>query len=111
MYERIGYCARHGIDTYFPQGRKVQSKDGIVITDLRFPNEAKMLREEYDATLIKIVRPHSQDEASQEQNQHASETAVANIPHDWIHYTVFNTGTREDLLDEAARLLETVCSQ
>jgi hypothetical protein len=111
MEERIGYCERNGIDTCFPQGRGVQSKDGIVITDLRFPNEAKMLREKYDATLIKIVRPHSQDEATTKQNQHASETAVANIPHDWIRYTVFNTGTREDLLDEAARLLETVCSQ
>jgi hypothetical protein len=111
MYERIGYYTRHGVDTCFPLGYKVQSKDGIVITDLRFSNEAKMLREEYDATLIKIVRPHGQDDATVEQNQHASETAVDYIPHEWIRYGVFNTGTREDLLGEAARLLEIICSQ
>lgn len=110
MYERIGYCERHGFDTCF-QGRGFQSKEGVIITDLRFPNEAKMLREHYDATLIKIVRPHSGDAAELTHTQHASETAVTEIPREWIHYVVHNTGTQENLQNEATRLLETVCSQ
>jgi len=110
MEERIAYCARHGIDSCF-HNRGVQSKYGVIITDLRFPNEAKMLREKYAATLIKIIRPRSQDAATAEQNQHASETAINNIPEEWINHVVLNTGTREDLFDKALQLLEVICSR
>jgi hypothetical protein len=104
LQENIDNCFQH----LFNKGGK---HDKIVITDLRFPNEAKMLREKYDAILIKVIRPHSQEIAALEHAQHISETAVGEIPRELINYTVFNTGTLEDLLDEAARLLETVCSQ
>jgi hypothetical protein len=110
MEERIHFCEHYGRDLCFPHGWGPQTKEGIIITDLRFPNEAKMLCEKYAATLIKIVRPHSDEIATVEHAQHASETAVLDIPPELITRVIFNTGTQEDLLHEASRMLGEICS-
>lgn len=110
MEERIHFCEHYGRDLCFPHGWGPQTKEGVVITDLRFPNEAQMLREKYRAVIVKIVRPHSGDDTKLEHTQHASETAVADIPRELINRVVFNTGTKEDLLAEASRLLGEICS-
>jgi hypothetical protein len=110
MDRRIKAYEQSGVDKCFPHEPRRTTPQGIVITDLRFPNEAQMLRREYGATIIKIVRPHSDDAALPEHNRHESETAVATIPNEDIRYVVYNTGSREDLLDEAHRLMELVCS-
>lgn len=111
MEERLYFCSQYGRDLCFPHGFGPQTKEGVIITDVRFPNEARMLLDKYDATLIKIIRPHSGEGATPEQNQHESETSVSKIPDEWIQRVVLNTGTRDNLLEEACRLLEITCSR
>lgn len=109
MDERLHFCERYGRDLCFPHGWGPQTKDGAIITDLRFPNEARMLKEHYHATLIKIIRPDSSDHALPEHAQHASEIAVSEIPPELIDHIVYNTGTKDELLHQASVLLEKLC--
>ncbi|KAG5183896.1 Deoxynucleotide monophosphate kinase [Tribonema minus] len=67
-------------------------EDEVVITDVRFRDEADFVRER-GGELIQIVRPaHATVDA------HSSETAIYNIPCDTI---VLNNGTKEQLCKQA----------
>lgn len=69
---------------------------GVVIPDVRFVNEAEMLKEE-NATLLRIVRPKKQHNRAPEVNCHISEKENLLIPEKWITHTIINNGTVEDL--------------
>jgi hypothetical protein len=69
--------------------RKLRSARGtnIVIDDIRFPNEAEMLKE-FDGVLWKIVRPDTSGDS------HASEKWIASLP---VDRTFYNAGTIDEL--------------
>ncbi len=60
----------------------------VVITDLRFPNEAKLIAEKWNSPIIKIER--SSVERQGEAHQHESETAIAKINPNHIYQTIQN---------------------
>ncbi len=64
----------------------------IVITDLRFPNEAQNLCTSWATKIFKVVRPGNFDDvnAPKEHREHASETVVNNIPENMITVTLHN---------------------
>ena len=72
-------------------------KANIVISDLRFPNEAKMLQS-HSFILVKIVR---KDRPIDRDPTHISETALSTFPFD---YTIHNDGTLEDLYSQLDEL-------
>ena len=80
---------------------------GIVIPDIRFTNEAKLV---YDlkGVLIQIIRPGDADHATETMHQHASETGVASIPKEWITHTVQNDGSLNDLLKVSQELVKEI---
>ena len=53
----------------------------VLITDLRFPNEADMLRRKFDSVVVKTVKT---DGAGTDAGAHESETALDDIEPDWI---------------------------
>jgi hypothetical protein len=66
-------------------------EDHIIITDLRFPNEAEMLKR-IGFKLVRVEFPRVNDQyISQTQSSHSSETALDNYTH-W-DAIVFNNGT------------------
>jgi len=85
--------------------KKAQEKNkDVVVTDCRYENEARFLRSEHDAILVRVVRP--QNEAATSHNQHTSETQQLEIDCD---FTVVNDGTLKDLKEKTtAFLLEIV---
>jgi hypothetical protein len=70
--------------------RRMLEVDKAVITDLRFPIEADMLRE-HDAVIIRVVKP---DQEGNEHSSHRSETMQDEINAD---FTVINDGSIEEL--------------
>lgn len=64
----------------------------IIIPDVRFPNEAALIRS-LDGILLKIVRNTNRDD---QQMQHASETEINNIRCD---AQIVNQGTRQELFE------------
>lgn len=74
----------------------------IVITDVRFPNEAEMLVKEFGADLILIRRPKNPN-IGKEMMTHASETSIEEIPFDLFRTGFLNLeGHQEELLKEIA---------
>lgn len=84
---------------------------GVVISDVRFPNEARMILDQPNGMLVRLdaspaVR-QARIEARDGQSHaallnHASETALATIPEDWFDYIV-DTDTLS-LADQVARM-------
>ena len=68
----------------------------IVITDVRFPNEAETLVKEYGADLILIERPDNPN-SNKPMMRHDSETSIDKIPTSLFTAVVIN---REDKQDE-----------
>lgn len=58
----------------------VRTRNGISISDVRFPNEVNFVKEQ-DGIIIRIVRPGQEHIAT---SNHVSETAVDNIKEDYI---------------------------
>ena len=79
---------------------------GVVIPDIRFPNEARILRDKLDAKIIKIVRPDNYTGIPDEQKLHESETSVDQIPEEFIYRTIVNEGGPEDLLHKIKDIME-----
>lgn len=78
-----------GMDTV--RGKRAEAKP-VVITDVRYPNEADAIRDA-GGTLIRVVRPGADDG-----DTHASETALDDYP---VGFLVENVGGRNDLEFEA----------
>lgn len=88
------------IATYNPRQRVV-----TLITDLRFPNEAEVLRKNFgvDLTIVKVVRDIQDDGDS-----HESETSVDLIKED---FWVPNNAGIEDLAMRAAELVDEILGE
>lgn len=71
---------------------------GVIISDLRFPNEGQFLKEEHDAFIVHI---HGRDSGLP--TNHVSESGLVNIPAD---ISIPNTGSYSDLMKQ----LSNVCS-
>jgi hypothetical protein len=96
ILQRLGTDAIRKIDDGFWVRQAVAGLDPdtpTVFTDVRFPNEADMLRSR-GGVLIRIVRPGVMIAGS----THASETALDQYP---VDMTVDNTGTHGDLIAKA----------
>ena len=74
----------------------------IIIDDVRFLNEANLVKE-YNGTLIKIFRPSLS--RNEEKDQHASEIEQDKIIPD---YTIINNGSTEDLKTRIDKILQEI---
>lgn len=74
----------------------------IVIDDVRFQNEANLIKE-YNGTLIRIVR--SSLEQNREENKHLSETEQDEIK---VDYFTFNDASLKDLRSEIFKIVEEI---
>ncbi|UTU07870.1 putative dNMP kinase [Caulobacter phage C1] len=78
----------HDPDTWVHYGERairnllLDGKRKIAVSDLRRPNEAAMLRDRFDATVIRIVNPRLADN-----DKHASEAEQEQVVAD---YTIYN---------------------
>jgi hypothetical protein len=61
----------------------------IVITDVRFPNEAQMLVDDFNADLILVRRPNNPN-IGKKMMEHASETSIGEIPFDLFRTAFLN---------------------
>jgi len=77
---------------------------GVIIPDLRFVNEAKMLRD-HDGIIIQVFRPNSGDHEVESAVTHRSETEVDEIPNEWITTWINNSGTLEELQESVAHVI------
>ena len=57
--------------------------DYVLIPDARFPNEVRKIKSLFDCTHIKVVRHSFENHLTEEQKQHASETALDDICPDY----------------------------
>jgi len=79
-------------DSYYPNW---------IITDLRFKNELKAVKDRGGIT-IRVERPNERETDASERALHPSETALDNFKFD---YVVYNTGTIEDLIKKIKDIL------
>lgn len=79
------------VDATFRQMYEVHGK--YVITDVRFPNEARTIHE-HDGVLVRITRP-----GTEPANEHVSESALDDWPFD---YTLDNSGDLNDFAEAIA---------
>lgn len=103
ILQRLGTDAIRKIDDGFWVRQAVAGLDPdtpTVFTDVRFPNEADMLRSR-GGVLVRIVRPGVEVAGS----AHVSETALDLYP---VNLTVSNDGTHGDLIAKARALALTL---
>lgn len=89
LIDRIQHWNKYGEDkcNLLPYiGSSHEWTNAVVITDLRFPNEAIKLCNQWATKIFKVVRPGNFDEvdASQAQRNHPSETEIDEIPENLI---------------------------
>jgi len=75
---------------------------GIVVPDVRFPNEADIIRE-LGGKLVRVVRPGSGDHETTAANNHESENAGDDIV---VDQRIVNDSTLEDLYDAVRAYVE-----
>lgn len=75
---------------------RVGTPDGVVVTDVRFPNEAETIQER-GGILVRVVRPS----LVTPKTAHISETALDDYPTD---FTVRNSGTSAEFVELARTL-------
>lgn len=56
--------------------------DYVLIPDCRFPNEVEVMKSNFDAIYVRVVRPDFEGPLSDEQKKHPSETALDSYPYD-----------------------------
>lgn len=78
-----------------------KSKSNVIITDVRFENEAKFIKDEQNGPIFKIVRPEL-DKKFVNKQVHASEQG---IPPEYISHTILNEENRLDLLEEQSKFV------
>jgi hypothetical protein len=71
----------------------------IVLSDVRFRNEARFVYEDRAGFLVDLVRPGNYDKDGIEEayRSHESETQKVAIPEDWYRYRIVNDGSLDDL--------------
>jgi len=106
--DRIKHWRAYGEDKYgiLPYvGYDHPLTEKIVISDLRFPNEAEALCFNWATKIFKVVRSDNFDgvDATQEQRNHPSEVEVDDIPSNIITATFINDKGLEDLRNETRK--------
>lgn len=83
--------------------------DYVIIPDCRFPNELTILVEDgFDVKHVRVQREDCEGGLTQEQKEHASETALDGVIAD---YTLENNGTIADLMREILKMMDKSCHQ
>lgn len=102
---RIKHWRETGVDliSLVPDGDKDAP---IVITDVRFPNEAQEITRVLLGRIIRIRRPDNYVDTSEEFRKHSSETSVDEISSDLISATITNSGTLAELHMKVRATLE-----
>lgn len=72
----------------------------VVITDLRFDNEAHMLSEEYNAFIVEVKREMCYNPTQLE--KHTSEKGLST---EYVDYIIYNTGTLEEYESKLLNLI------
>lgn len=67
-----------GIFNFFPD-----EWDYVIIPDARFPNENDVLKEYFDVTTVRVIRPNYNNRLTDEQQKHQSEVALDNYDFDF----------------------------
>ena len=81
--------------------------DYVLIPDTRFPNEIERLKEAgYSATHLRVERKGFSSSLTEEQKQHASETALDDTAPD---YVIENDGTMVELVSKILRFALQFC--
>ena len=96
----VGLAAREvfGPDFWVKQAmREISPEDNIVITDVRFPNEAEMVKK-LNGQIWRVIRP-----GISAVNSHISENALDNYEFD---FDVYNDSTLTDLAMDVDILME-----
>ena len=78
----------------------VANKKDVVVTDCRYKNEEQALRDQYNAIIVRVVRPDNT--AGTTHSEHTSETEQHSIDAD---FTVCNDSSLEDLQRKVSTLL------
>lgn len=86
----------------------ISGATGIVLSDVRFPNEMEMLRNTFDAYLLHIERPT--DDTFNPATRHASETAQDTIPTSWYNASLMNNQTLKYFTDSVEKIVTEVLS-
>lgn len=83
--------------------RKMEAKLGprVVVTDVRFPNEADLIRA-HGGFILHVERPGAQNDGAARSSSHASEALIDSIPADCV---VHNDSTFEELIEEINQLV------
>lgn len=84
------------VDALLRRVRLTYDQDPVVVTDCRFPNEAKALKGR-GFVLVRITR-----ETGLEDDLHPSETALDGYP---VDHVIANDGTPEDLFEALDRVI------
>jgi hypothetical protein len=78
------------LNTYKPDSR-------VIIDDVRFFNEASMLKYAWQASVIKLKTGHEDDLTTEEQKKHQSEVDMDNVPESFFTAMYTNSGTKNEL--------------
>lgn len=57
--------------------------DYVLIPDTRFPNENDLMKEYFDVTTVRVIRPNFDNGLTEEQKNHESETALDDYEFDY----------------------------
>ena len=82
----------------------------VVNTDLRFPNEAKMVKE-LGGYIIHIIRDHNDNAVNSATNGLKNHPSDSGIPLELVDFAIYNNGSIEMLHDEVAKVMVEVCSK
>lgn len=78
--------------------------DYVVIPDTRFPNEVTQMKDSFPHTThLRVVRTNFESPLTEEQQNHASETALDHVKPDIV---VQNSGTIDDLKAEVNKVVD-----
>lgn len=91
-----------GIFNLFPE-----EWDYVLIPDTRFPNENDLMKEYFDVTTVRVIRPNFDNGLTEKQRNHESETALNNYNFD---YKIINNGN-ESIHDEIDRLIKQILNE
>jgi hypothetical protein len=78
---------------------------GVIVPDIRFPNEADMVKE-FGGTLIKIVRDPTMTNENTEALTHESETSVDLISESEFTHLIVNNGSLLDLEESVNNIVK-----
>lgn len=88
---------------------KNMTRSGVVVSDVRFPNEAGALLG-MGGKLIKIIRKDNELYTDEKIKKHYSETAIDTIPSSFIDVEIFNDGTLAEFKQTVEQIIKTILS-